>query len=1710
MQRSTLVGGAATHTVDQSILDARRALTIAQEGPVLAVYADVLKHRIKLKRKAHNVFREAYESERVNELYFCIMADLDDYFDDQKHAGEEGNDNNDHNGSSAASSDSGAEHTEVGQFEADYGEPLWHVVDSLVQREAESHVFLGHHRTSNEEAEVEPWNEFWEHYRGDAAKITSKEVAVQRSLNNKKALLLKSGRQTFKFTGGQKDSTELMSTQPVVQLPGKARQKGASTVAQRILQEFAAFEEHERQRVEGNRDAPWISKKSRLKSNERASSESSSDNDDMELDEAPLEMFRSPSNRDRAKSITTPKYDRSSRHMSILGRKGDGSESPKHEKGPNRRFAQEFTENQDLFKVQMAFDQKKRPPPVFTFGGFEDYKQWQNPQTAGRHDRGKKDLAQVAAESPQWKWSMAVREHEASAQWRRRGARHDEDPRKLPDCRMPMPEANPRGTSTPRADLSKEPRAWTAPKMVMAGGTPRHVGTPRHIGTPRHAGTPRHHSGGRESDFSMDSSRKSTLTSEADVCAVRSGKKSKMPALPQPKPEFHRPWSREGLVHESEQLDTDGTSDLQDEQLKSLGPMERYAKICKHTGVHPQPAIINFLAKLPPKLDVHGLGYGAEDVLSLAAALPYRGCIEAVDLGENPRVTDASACTLLRSLASRHADTITALKLDRCPRLGKETIALCTYFLQQSLAEMQLLDISGVTVPLQEYGMLALAIKRHKKLRTVRLGETGLGTFDKKQAQQVIANIMGNKQLEALELGWNTLTFGAFKTLGASVIEHQNIASLGLANTGAKFDPTLAGSTVLVFLEYLAFDTSLTYLDLSNNAIDESAMQVLECAVTQHRQLQHIEVSRNALGIGGRRSVLRMLANPDSIALTKITADECRGGLPESSGRNPFVADPSGSYTKHMAQPAQRALLRLLLKRFCEGPDALPPSKMFRDLSLRSDSGIEQPLSAESLKLKNGVWEVPTSGVLTFEFCGGEILLKGHDETSTPASVVMDVVAKSRVRLSTRRKTLAVLCIIKSEVDEQERETWLEALGRDFILTPEQLKALCHSELSRSSCGKDPAGTCVQLLPCLIGPKDIREAMLCTHNLAELVRVQEKGKWLLCLNVFCPTGHYHLHLHNPSDRAVAERLLLLNRWENMVWFGNGHMDISQHANQKNFRNEIYNNREFIWGAQEWGIFGSEHLSFDYVSLRRPSKNSTPLPDAVWKAIINTVQVTLEETLHGEYEKTEEEEADDKNKYRNARRRKKDRLSALDVEYQNMLSVFGQRRCGWERSVAQPLKDYNVIFAMRAVSSRIYITCRQMRELLNLFHRKQARVEILVYYFLRILDWPLNAKMLRPTCRDDDWCELRRRIGYINIFPFFQPENTWFQLDLSIYEQRRCLCFLKQLADAEHHKNIKFPRIDWNGHSPNPVWDSFVAGIPITWSSFENIATKGLFEATYTCSMDLIALRLRRGLAQRVAGWTNIPQEKFEILKKILWWSVLDDVPKEVVMVLEFFCSRYKTLIAAFDDIDVNRDRSLTYREFMSGMKRRMREIGFGLPRNMAGNKTADVEGGVTGNDEKRKRGEEKRGAQKMISGMSKKDKTDKENDDMFGLDDDRLQDILHITFKFLDPNNDAELSPQEFGVLEGIWRELRLTTWEFMQHLIDCFGSLENAWAYADEDGNLLLTLEEFEKLAHLWHFDGPVRHIFMHLDRDDNGFISHDEWELLAEYDPPQWPDGV
>jgi len=149
-------------------------------------------------------------------------------------------------------------------------------------------------------------------------------------------------------------------------------------------------------------------------------------------------------------------------------------------------------------------------------------------------------------------------------------------------------------------------------------------------------------------------------------------------------------------------------------------------------------------------------------------------------------------CTLLRTLADKHSATLSVVRLDNNRRLGKEMLTLCTRLLKEKFNHLQLMDLSGIAIGVHEYMDLARVIQRHRRLKDVRLADTHLGLFDKAHAALVIQILTCTEQLEALDLGFNSLDRESFEILGRGLVESSKLSSLGLANTGPLRDPFLS------------------------------------------------------------------------------------------------------------------------------------------------------------------------------------------------------------------------------------------------------------------------------------------------------------------------------------------------------------------------------------------------------------------------------------------------------------------------------------------------------------------------------------------------------------------------------------------------------------------------------------------------------------------------------------------------------------------------------------------------------------------------------------------------------------------------------------------------------------------------------------------------------------------------------------------------------
>jgi len=143
-----------------------------------------------------------------------------------------------------------------------------------------------------------------------------------------------------------------------------------------------------------------------------------------------------------------------------------------------------------------------------------------------------------------------------------------------------------------------------------------------------------------------------------------------------------------------------------------------------------------------------------------------------------------------------------------------------------------------------------------------------------------------------------------------------------------------------------------------------------------------------------------------------------------------------------------------------------------------------------------------------------------------------------------------------------EQETFLSALASDFNMF------LPYLEYMVQACPEAANQTLFRLIPSL--KRDGVSLYLATSlflNMEDMLLTCREMEAYMLFNPQNPTGHYKLKLENSTDFAVAQQLLLLDRWECVVNRRNGRQDVSQRGNQSQLRNECHQGRSLHLSEQ---------------------------------------------------------------------------------------------------------------------------------------------------------------------------------------------------------------------------------------------------------------------------------------------------------------------------------------------------------------------------------------------------------------------------------------------------------------------------------------------------------------------------------------------------------------
>jgi len=879
----------------------------------------------------------------------------------------------------------------------------------------------------------------------------------------------------------------------------------------------------------------------------------------------------------------------------------------------------------------------------------------------------------------------------------------------------------------------------------------------------------------------------------------------------------------------------------QDQELTSR-PINSYLEACQRCWTIPTP--LPFVTGSSFRLQAAGRNMMDSDLRAVAPLLQEVDSVQEVDLTGNNNLTEKALVPFLERLfGDPAASSLQRLCLKDVKRIGVQSMDIIRSLISErdGLRVLKSLDISHVHITPKCHLKLASAINGHSAIAVINLADTGLG-MNPWIARQCMSLLMA-ETVTRLDIGWNCFDVETFQQLGKS-ISSAHIQALSLSNCSSACIDVNIPAPVSYFLEFLSQDETLTSLDVSLNRMDFRAMLIVEDSLACHTKIQKLDLSNNPLGVFGARSALRLLCLPTN-SLIHFESSGCysAGGVAGAQVFN--MTSPGGRYSLDLTRPYHRSILRMLYK-LCEHFKQ-PPDQVFLDVKYsNSKAGW-----SHTTKCSDGYFQVPREGTVKFVFS-----IEATIENSITGVADDDFegfIDQHRRLTKVRPPFNKVIPLFASwkKLDgcTDEQKVFLNSMSKDFCLKP------CHIELMCFSCPSMRPEVIYRLLPCVTGG-DASESlvMLLCSTIGEFIKLHKKMRKFIDFNVENPTGHYKLDLSNHTEHSVAEKLLLLDRWEVVLAKRKGRRDVSQYGNGSHLRNAHYRNMPLHLDHKdiaEWTMPEIDEFECDYISDRRDHESAVPISDATFLNIL---------------------------------------VGLFDAE-------------------CAPVSKLEVL---RLMSHHIFMTAKQMRELLGSFRLEEHRAEVFVTFFLRVRDmW--NAKIFRVRFANQE--EIRRlqdRLGYATFFPFMQPENAQVSLDYRNHDQRICANILMQLAAKEGQYNIRSPELKFL----NGTVDSFPTGLPRSWETLEKMPKDGVFTATYMCSPEHRKIAARQMLGETYGAF---PMDVTE--DKVLWWTGLTEVSEDVLDWLEFCIGNFKKIDDAFTAIDgADGNGVISLREFEDGVK----------------------------------------------------------------------------------------------------------------------------------------------------------------------------------------------
>lgn len=588
----------------------------------------------------------------------------------------------------------------------------------------------------------------------------------------------------------------------------------------------------------------------------------------------------------------------------------------------------------------------------------------------------------------------------------------------------------------------------------------------------------------------------------------------------------------------------------------------------------------------------------SQDVADVFILLDGGPPVKKIDLSGN-RIGASVVTTLVHRIPLQ---SLSFLDLSNNPGLGSGALELLTTELPDACPKLESLGLAGIPIADRLWhGTLETMITRLHRLEKLGLAGTGLGLVQQSACSVAAETLCSHGRLTEIDLSRNSFQEEGFRALGNALADATTLRSLRIAENSQqrniktvkerlaenssksgseepllqeirgrgpkgidhkllrpiegnypKYEPYCAKGdseeALLILLELLPLNASLTHIDLSENHIKYGAAFMLEESVSVHKKFQQLELRENPLGIKGVECLLRLVCRGHNLSLVDFSGfRDC--GVQEHLFS---PSDPKGSYKLNMKKPLHRVTFRRLMK-WCEDQSI----SMEENTSKLKINGKASPVSELFKRLSKGNlgWEMAGEPIVEFEFNGSLVI----PEDGGSNTDVLNRSIRQRLLPLTLKRFVLIANIWKRLQTDRQFETILQAMSKTLLLKIMNLNFL----LARMNPHLAESAVSLLVPNCEQGASENNpltpQDLVPVKALKALTRKHTQR--LMFFNAENPSGHHVARLAVPCDRELARRLLVINEWERRLAIDKKIGDVSQHGDWSNIRNPSIDGHE---------------------------------------------------------------------------------------------------------------------------------------------------------------------------------------------------------------------------------------------------------------------------------------------------------------------------------------------------------------------------------------------------------------------------------------------------------------------------------------------------------------------------------------------------------------------